>query len=98
MNQERERITAYHEAGHAVVAYAMGEAVDSVSILEDEESYGRAITPLNKERLIDEEDHEYMERRLVGCYAGVKAEKVLTGVERELLGNDRSGLWSLSSG
>jgi ATP-dependent Zn protease len=91
MNHERERITAYHEAGHAVVAYVMGEAVNSVSIIEDEESLGRAITPFDEERLIDEEDHEYMKRLLVGCYAGVKADKVLTGEEPELLGNDLSG-------
>jgi hypothetical protein len=38
--RERER-TAYHEAGHAIMAHACGIAVKRISIVEDEGSLGR---------------------------------------------------------
>jgi hypothetical protein len=85
---EKRRRTAYHEVGHVVLAYVLGESVDGVSIIEDEESYGRTACQVDEQLLIIEEDHDYIQRRLAGCYAGAKAEKILTGDEPPLCGND----------
>jgi len=43
MNRNEERDVAYHEAGHAVAAIAVGMSFKSVSIIPSESSWGRLL-------------------------------------------------------
>lgn len=86
--------TAYHEAGHAVVAYYMGLAIESVSIVEDEESRGRVHSPLPEGFQPDEQREgniEVLESHLAVCLAGATAQELFTGEFVELEGNDLYG-------
>lgn len=39
MDQDDETLTAYHEAGHAVVAYVLGASVDSIQLWGEADDY-----------------------------------------------------------
>ncbi len=76
MSEERLRLTAYHEAGHAVVAWVVGLEIEGVPIEPQGNSWGRVTTA----------DIENMEayqgilcHHLVSSCAGVKAEELHTG-------------------
>jgi ATP-dependent Zn protease len=85
--------TAYHEAGHTVVAHALGIGIERVSIVEDEESVGISVSPLREgfDYYLDADADEYLGKHLVVCQAGAVAEEILTGELPELEGNDREG-------
>jgi cell division protease FtsH len=49
MSDEQLRITAYHEAGHAICAWAGGLKVQRVSIVEDQKSLGHTLLQMTDE-------------------------------------------------
>ncbi len=72
----RVKATAYHEAGHAVVALALGRAVQRVSILPGRAWLGRC--EFQKGRVRPSED--WLEREILISLAGAAAEARHTGV------------------
>jgi ATP-dependent Zn protease len=81
------RLTAYHEAGHAVMAQLCGQQLTEVEIVGDEEHTGS----VRSLRFVDEEGSSRdpaiptapVERRLLCTVAGMVAENLVTG-HREL--------------
>src|SRR4028118_1370490 len=75
MSEEELRLTAYHEAGHAIVAWVVGLEMEGVSIEPQESSLGRVT-------FVPVEDiaayNEILHRRLVSTYAGVRAVELFT--------------------
>jgi hypothetical protein len=78
--RERER-TAYHEAGHAVMAHELGMKVTSVSIVKDDDTLGRMAR--RWERWMHEIDYNVtpyreakVQRHIMVCYAGAAATKI----------------------
>ena len=76
--QER---TAYHEAGHAVMAHELGMDVTCVSIVEDDDTLGRVAR--RWERWISEIPYNVtpyreakVQRHIMVCYAGAAATKI----------------------
>ncbi len=67
--------TAYHEAGHAVVALALGRPVQNVSILPNREVLG--ICKFGKARIRPSED--WLEREILIALGGIAAEARFTG-------------------
>ena len=75
MNSPRDQATAYHEAGHAVVALALGRAVQRVSILPDRERLGQC--EFKKGLFRPSED--WLEREILIALGGIAAEARHTG-------------------
>jgi hypothetical protein len=72
--------TAYHEAGHAVIAYELGIPLQSVTIVPSEDAHGvvRHQDPLRGVRLdIDGSDRARLrtERAIMICFAGPLAQQ-----------------------
>jgi hypothetical protein len=59
---------AYHEAGHAVASYALGIAIDHVSILSDETTLGHCASSTR-----------WDEPSIICWFAGGIAERIFTG-------------------
>jgi ATP-dependent Zn protease len=82
--REREA-TAYHEAGHAVAALHLGRVVKTVSIVPDEETFGRvAHYPITGKWLqpdvhIDARTRDYLEDVITIMLAGPVAERKAHG-------------------
>jgi hypothetical protein len=76
MNQERLRLTAYHEAGHAVVSWVVGLEMEGASIDQQGNSLGR-VSFADMEAM--EAYDEVLNRRLVSSYAGIRAVELHTG-------------------
>lgn len=78
----RER-TAYHEAGHGVMAFLEGVPVSQVSIVEDEESYGRvlhkSLIGASIEYDSGSRNRQAVEKHLKVCLAGTIAEWLASG-------------------
>jgi cell division protease FtsH len=94
---EREE-TAYHEAGHAVVAHRLGITMESASIVEHEDSWGPIHSPLPEGFQPDEQAEgsiEVLKKHLAVCLAGATAQEVLANKPVELTGNDLSGATTL---
>jgi ATP-dependent Zn protease len=72
---EYDEVAAYHEAGHAVVALALGRAVHGVSILPDRENAG--LCEFRKPVFRPSED--WLEREILIALAGLAAEARFTG-------------------
>lgn len=72
MNREA---TAYHEAGHAVIALALGRSIQRVSIVPGREWLGRC--EFQKGRVRPTED--WLEREILIALAGLAAEARHTG-------------------
>jgi ATP-dependent Zn protease len=70
MDQERERATAYHEAGHAVVAMALGRPVRHVTILPD----GRFLGLCEFGKSVFRPSEDALERESLIALAGLAAE------------------------
>jgi ATP-dependent Zn protease len=68
-------VTAYHEAGHAVVAMALGRPVQHVSVLPDRERLG--VCEFGKSVYRPSED--WLEREILIALGGIAAEARFTG-------------------
>lgn len=77
MNDGSTAATAYHEAGHAVVALALGRPVHRVSILPDRERLG--VCFFGKPIFRPTED--WLEREMLIALAGMAAEARFTGAD-----------------
>ena len=75
MDQEYDERTAYHEAGHAVVALALGRPVAHVSVLPGREHLG--LCEFGKGVFRPSED--WLEREILISLAGLAAEARFTG-------------------
>ncbi|HWY86657.1 MAG TPA: hypothetical protein VNX28_08030 [Gemmataceae bacterium] len=67
--------TAYHEAGHAVIALALGRSVDRVTIVPDQERAG--LCEFRKGAIRRSED--WLEREILIALGGIAAEARHTG-------------------
>ena len=83
--QEKLKKTAYHEAGHAVAAFAIGKRFRKASILPEADSLGRLTKCGWKSKLTPElDDYERLrlrrmvEAEIIFCLAGAVAEAKLT--------------------
>jgi ATP-dependent Zn protease len=76
MEPTAEQATAYHEAGHAVLALILGRPVQLVSILPDREHLG--VCEFGKGVYRPSED--WLEREILIALGGIAAEARLTGV------------------
>ena len=76
MEPTSDQATAYHEAGHAVLAFILGRPVHCVSILPDREHLG--ICEFGKGVYRPSED--WLEREILIALGGVAAEARLTGI------------------
>jgi ATP-dependent Zn protease len=75
MDSPHDPATAYHEAGHAVVALALGRPVQRVSVLPDRE-YG-GVCEFGKGVFRPSED--WLEREILIALGGIAAEARFTG-------------------
>lgn len=75
MTQFNPEATAYHEAGHAVIAMALGRSVQRVSVLPKLDTLGRC--EFQKGRTRPSED--WLEREILISLAGLAAEARHTG-------------------
>lgn len=73
------RATAYHEAGHAVVTFAQGLTIDTVSIIPAEDYNGICLEPsVLGYRFESWRDRRAIARALiVVCYAGMHAQRLV---------------------
>src|ERR1035438_1078951 len=76
MEPTLEQATAYHEAGHAVLALILDRPVECVSILPDREHLG--ICEFGKGVYRPSED--WLEREILIALGGIAAEARLTGI------------------
>jgi ATP-dependent Zn protease len=75
MEFSHDEITAYHEAGHAVLALALGRPVQRVSIMPNDDHLGRC--EFGKSVFRPSED--WLEREILISLGGIAAEARLTG-------------------
>jgi ATP-dependent Zn protease len=75
MDSEYDEAVAYHEAGHAVAALALGRPVQHVSVLPDRENLG--LCEFRKGAFRPSED--WLEREILISLAGIAAEARFTG-------------------
>ncbi len=76
MDPEPAEATAYHEAGHAVVALALGRPVHRVSALADREFAGTC----HFGKAVFRPSEDWLEREALIALAGLAAEARFTGV------------------
>jgi hypothetical protein len=79
-------LTAYHEAGHAVVDCLLGLPLEELSVVPNEESKGRVSSSLFKDFYkfledVDADEDEVLEVYLVSLLSGIKTVEILTGEE-----------------
>jgi ATP-dependent Zn protease len=73
---DQSEATAYHEAGHAVVALALGRPVQRVSILPDRERLGSCAFG----KAVFRPSEDWLEREALIALSGLAAEARFTGV------------------
>ncbi len=78
---QRDQLTAFHEAGHAVVAHLLGLTVSQVEIVGDGEKLGSCHTQRFSRMEAIAREHALEDALLVAC-AGVVAECLVSGSER----------------
>jgi plasmid stabilization system protein ParE len=71
-----DRATAYHEAGHAVIALALGRVIHKVSVLPNRERLGECRFGKGSIRAAD----DWIEREILIALGGMAAEARHTGV------------------
>ena len=72
--EEDRRIVAYHESGHAVMSWLLGEPISRASILSTVSGVGGAVFNADKETLFST-DKDFR-RKLLILYAGRASEKI----------------------
>jgi ATP-dependent Zn protease len=75
MEQPHDEVTAYHEAGHAVVALALGRTVHKVTVLPNRERLGECRFGKGNARPTD----DWLEREILIALGGLAAEARFTG-------------------
>jgi len=75
METAHDLAVAYHEAGHAVVALALGRPVQLVTVLPDKQRLGRCEFGKGKTKPTD----DWLEREVLIALAGLAAEARYTG-------------------
>ncbi len=75
MNPSSDAATAYHEAGHAVIALALGRPVQHVSILPDRQQLGHCKFGQGRGRAAA----DWLEREILIALGGIAAEARHTG-------------------
>jgi Peptidase family M41 len=99
VRERNKELAAYHEAGHAVVAHALGVEVEGVSIVQYGGSIGHTTTPLPENAdSSDEEASADLEKHLLTGVAGAASEELLTEELSELPGKDMAGVAKLLMG
>lgn len=86
LTEEERRRCAYHEAGHAVAAYVQRRRFKSISIVENEESYGRVEDHAWPETFrpdieLNGHGRNRLEAAIIGLLAGHAAEVKYLGGE-----------------
>jgi Peptidase family M41 len=86
-----ERATAIHEAGHAVMAYLLRRPFTSVSVVEDDESYGRVHIGapgkwFRPDIEIDSRTRSLIEDRIMISFAGPELERITLGHQEWVAG------------
>jgi hypothetical protein len=80
---DAERLTAYHEAGHALMAHLCGQQITEVEIVGDADHAGSVRSLSFPADPHDEEEaggeHDAIERRLKCVLAGTVAEAIVSG-------------------
>src|SRR2546421_10989245 len=76
MEQLSDQATAYHEAGHAVLAFILGRPVQCVSILPNHEHLG--ICEFGKS--VHRPSEDWLEREILIALGGIAAEARFTGI------------------
>lgn len=74
-HQPPDAVTAYHEAGHAVIALALGRTIHKVSALANRERLGEVRFGKGDARATD----DWVEREILIALAGMVAEARFTG-------------------
>jgi hypothetical protein len=75
MEQPHDEVTAYHEAGHAVVALALGRTIHKVTVLANRERFGECRFGKGNARPTD----DWLEREILIALGGLAAEARFTG-------------------
>jgi ATP-dependent Zn protease len=75
MEPPPDEATAYHEAGHAVAALALGRPVQRVSVLADRERLGSC----HFGKAVFRPSEDWLEREILIALAGLAAEARFTG-------------------
>jgi hypothetical protein len=75
MNQPHDEVTAYHEAGHAVVALALGRTIHKVSVLPNRERLGECRFGKGNAKPTG----DWLEREILIALGGLAAEARFTG-------------------
>ena len=73
--QSHDEVTAYHEAGHAVIALALGRTIHKVSVLPNRERLGECRFGKGNARATD----DWLEREILIALGGLAAEARHTG-------------------
>ena len=81
--QPHDEVTAYHEAGHAVVALALGRTIHKVTVLPNRERLGECRFGKGDTRRTD----DWLEREILIALGGLAAEARFTGA----YGTDEAG-------
>ena len=76
---QAERLTAFHEAGHAVMAELAGRLLTEVEIVGDREHSGMVHSLAFPSRAADGDDPDEIECQLKIMLAGLVAEAIVTG-------------------
>lgn len=71
-----DEVTAYHEAGHAVIALALGRTIHKVSVLPNRERLGECRFGKGNARPTD----DWLEREILIALSGMAAEARFTGI------------------
>ncbi|MCH1496642.1 MAG: hypothetical protein L7U72_15595 [Rubripirellula sp.] len=101
---EEETLTAYHEAGHAVIGFALGGVVESLQLGGEHEVVGVRLYGDCRIawRSIGKNLDEHLQREILTTLAGPAAEMVYSGIPLEFQNlapwkHDLDSAWSILS-
>ena len=84
--EKDKQVVAYHEAGHAVMSYLLGEPIARASIQSTVSGVGGAVFNEDKENLL--QTKEDFEKQIKICYAGRASEEIMFEVPTTGASND----------